>query len=160
MLDHRVGSLTCLLLPLADRYLLLPNVAIAELIDYQRGEPSSDSPPWHLRQIIWRDHPLPLISFEAACGSPLLIGDRARIVILNTLSGNPALKYIAMVVQGIPRSYKLDSQLSFVDVPLCPLERAAVQVGEHVAKIPDLWGLERLVSGLPPSPLDERRIAL
>lgn len=43
MLDHRVGSLTCLLLPLADRYLLLPNVAIAELIDYQRGEPSSDS---------------------------------------------------------------------------------------------------------------------
>ena len=160
MLDHRVGSLTCLLLPLADRYLLLPNVAIAELIDYQRGEPSSDSPPWHLRQITWRDHPLPLISFEAASGSPLLIGERARIVILNTLSANPALKYIAMVVQGIPRSYKLDSQLSFVDVPLCPLERAAVQVGEHVAKIPDLWGLERLVSGLPPSPLDERRIAL
>ena len=32
MLDHRVGSLTGLLLPLADRYLLLPNVAIAELI--------------------------------------------------------------------------------------------------------------------------------
>ncbi|NMZ53752.1 chemotaxis protein CheW [Pseudomonas lundensis] len=147
MLDHRVGSLTCLLLPLADRDLLLPNVAIAELIDYQRGEPSSDSPPWHLRQIIWRDHPLPLINFEAACGSPLLIGDRARIVILNTLGGNPALKYIAMVVQGIPRSYKLDSQLSFVDVPLCPLERAAVQVGEHVAKIPDLWALERLVLG-------------
>ena len=52
-----------------------------------------------------------------------------------------------MVVQGIPRSYKLDSQLSFVDVPLCPLERAAVQVGEHVAKIPDLWALERLVLG-------------
>ena len=90
---------------------------------------------------------MPLISFEAACGSPLLIGDRARIVILNTLGGNPALKYIAMVVQGIPRSYKLDSQLSFVDVPLCPLERAAVQVGEHVAKIPDLWALERLVLG-------------
>ena len=33
MLDHRVGSLTGLLLPLSDRYLLLPNVAIAELID-------------------------------------------------------------------------------------------------------------------------------
>ena len=147
MLDHRVGSLTGLLLPLADRYLLLPNVAIAELIGWQRGEPSSDSPPWHLRQITWRDHQLPLISFEAACGGPLVIGERARIVILNTLGGNPALKYIAMVVQGIPRSYKLDSQLSFVDVPLCPLERAAVQVGEHVAKIPDLWALERLVLG-------------
>ena len=147
MLDHRVGSLTGLLLPLADRYLLLPNVAIAELIDWQRGEPSSDSPPWHLRQITWRDRELPLISFEAACGSPLVIGERARIVILNTLGGDPQLKFIAMVVQGIPRSYKVDSQLSFVDVPLCPLERAAVQVGDHVARIPDLLALERLVMG-------------
>ena len=147
MLEHRVGSLTCLLLPLADRYLLLPNVAIAELIGWQHGDPSSDSPPWHLRQITWRDRELPLISFEAACGSPIVIGERARIVVLNTLGGDPRLKFIAMVVQGIPRSYRLDSQLSFVDVPLSPLERAAVQVGDHVAKIPDLLALERLVRG-------------
>ena len=147
MLDHRVGSLTALLLPLADRYLLLPNVAIAELIGWQRGEPSSDAPPWHQRQITWRDHHLPLISFEAACGGPLVIGERARIVILNTLGGDPDFKFMAMVVQGIPRSYKVDSQLSFVDVPLCPLERAAVQVGDHVAKIPDLEALERWVAG-------------
>ena len=147
MLEHRVGSLTCLLLPLADRYLLLPNVAIAELIGWQHGDPSSDSPPWHLRQITWRDHQLPLISFEAACGGPLVIGERARIVILNTLGGDPDFKFMAMVVQGIPRSYKVDSQLSFVDVPLCPLERAAVQVGDHVAKIPDLLALEKLVRG-------------
>ncbi len=147
MLEHRVGSLTCLLLPLADRYLLLPNVAIAELIGWQHGDPSSDSPPWHLRQITWRDRELPLISFEAACGSPVVIGERARIVVLNTLGGDPRLKFIAMVVQGIPRSYRLDSQLSFVDVPLSPLERAAVQVGDHVAKIPDVLALERLVLG-------------
>lgn len=147
MLDHRVGSLTGLMLPLVDRYLLLPNVAIAQLIDWQGGNPDSDSPPWHLREITWRDHVLPLISFEAACGSPLVIGERARIVILNTLGGDPRLKFIAMVVQGIPRSYKVDSQLSFVDVPLNPLERAAVQVGDHVAKIPDLLALERLVLG-------------
>lgn len=147
MHDHRVGSLTGLLLPLADRYLLLPNVAIAQLIDWQDGEPAHDSPPWHLHPITWRDHVLPLISFEAACGSPLVIGERARIVILNTLGGDPRLKFIAMAVQGIPRSYKVDSQLSFVDVPLSPLERAAVQVGEHVAKIPDLLALERWVLG-------------
>lgn len=42
------------------------------------------------------------------------------------------------------------SQLSYVDVPLCALELAAVQVGEHVAKVPDLLGLEALLveSGL------------
>jgi chemosensory pili system protein ChpC len=35
--------------------------------------------------------------------------------------------------------------LSYVDVPLCALEQAAVQVGEQVAKVPDLLGLEKLL---------------
>jgi hypothetical protein len=33
--DQRTSHLTGLLLPLADRHLILPNVAVAELIDYQ-----------------------------------------------------------------------------------------------------------------------------
>lgn len=33
MLEHRTSNLTGLLLPLADRNLILPNVAVAELID-------------------------------------------------------------------------------------------------------------------------------
>ena len=60
-------------------------------------------------------------------------------------AGGRTLKFIALLVQGIPRSYKLDSQLSYVDVPLCPLEQAAVQVGEQVAKVPDLLALEELL---------------
>ncbi|AMB84058.1 chemotaxis protein [Pseudomonas agarici] len=150
MYEHRASSLTGLMLPLADRYLLLPNVAVAELIDYQRGEPASDAPPWYLRPITWRDRQLPLISFEAACGGAIAVGERSRIVVLNALGGRAQLKFIALVIQGIPRSYKLDSQLSFVDVPLCHLEKAAVQVADLVAKVPDLLGLERLVleSGL------------
>jgi len=83
MLDHRTSQLTGLLLPLADRHLVLPNVAIAELIDFQRGEPASDAPPWYLRQVTWRDRQLPLISFEAACGEASVTGERSRIVVLN-----------------------------------------------------------------------------
>lgn len=150
MLDHRISSLTGLLLPLADRHLLLPNVAVAELIDYQKGEPSSDSPPWYLRPVTWRDRQLPLVSFEAACGGPVVVGERARIVVLNALGGRAEVKFIALLVQGIPRSYKVDSQLSFVDVPLSTLELAAVQVLDQVAKVPDLLALEQLLvdSGL------------
>ena len=85
MLDHRTSQLTGLLLPLADRHLVLPNVAIAELIDFQRGEPASDAPPWYLRQVTWRDQQLPLISFEAVCGEAAVTGERSRIVVLNAL---------------------------------------------------------------------------
>ncbi|WP_095081497.1 chemotaxis protein CheW [Pseudomonas sp. Irchel s3h17] len=147
MLEHRSSHLIGLLLPLADRTLILPNVAVAELIDYQPGAFDLDSPPWYLGQVNWRDRKIPLLSFESACGQKTVIGERARIVVLNTLSGRPNLKFIALLVQGIPRSYKLDSQLSYVDVPLCTLEKAAVQVADQVAKIPDLLALEELLVG-------------
>jgi chemosensory pili system protein ChpC len=145
MLEHRTSNLTGLLLPLADRHLLLPNVAVAELIDYQPGTLDLDTPPWYLGRVAWRNRQIPLLSFESACGNKIIIGERARIVILNALGGRPELKFIALLVQGIPRSYKLDSQLSYVDVPLCSLEQAAVQVGEQVAKVPDLLALEALL---------------
>ncbi|MNQ44637.1 CheW-like domain protein [compost metagenome] len=147
MLEHRSSHLIGLLLPLADRTLILPNVAVAELIDYQPGAFDLDSPPWYLGQVNWRDRKIPLLSFESACGQKTVIGERARIVVLNTLSGRPNLKFIALLVQGIPRSYKLDSQLSYVDVPLCTLEKAAVQVADQVAKVPDLLALEELLVG-------------
>ncbi|MBB6157139.1 MULTISPECIES: chemotaxis protein CheW [unclassified Pseudomonas] len=143
--NARTSQLTGLLLPLADRNLILPNVAVAELIDYQASAFDLDTPPWYLGRVSWRERQIPLLSFESACGQKVVIGERARIVILNALGGLPQLKFIALLVQGIPRSYKLDSQLSYVDVPLCALEQAAVQVGEQVAKVPDLLGLEQLL---------------
>ena len=131
------SSLTGLLLPLGDRTLVLPNVAVAELsgqrnVVCQRGEPD------------WRQQRLPLIGFEAACGGETPCGERARVVVLNAL-GDTGLRYLALLLQDIPRSCKLDSQLNYVDVALGRLELAAVQVGEQVARVPDLAGLERLV---------------
>ena len=145
MLEHRTRHLTGLLLPLSDRNLILPNVAVAELVDYQQGTFDLDTPPWYLGRVTWRNRQIPLLSFESACGQKTVIGERARIVILNALGGRADLKFIALLVQGIPRSCKLDSQLSYVDVPLCALEQAAVQVGEQVAKVPDLLALEGLL---------------
>ena len=136
-------QLTGLILPLSDRNLLLPNVAVAELIDYQNCSADSDAPDWYLGPISWRQRTLPLLSFEAACGGRTRVGGRARIVVLNALGGRDELKFIALLTQGIPRSCKVDNQLSYVDVPLNELELAAVQVGETVAKIPDLVGLEQ-----------------
>lgn len=48
--------------------------------------------------------------------------------------------FIALVIHGIHSALpcKLDSQMSFVDMPLFGLEKAAAQVGEWVAKVPDL----------------------
>jgi hypothetical protein len=121
---------------------------VAELIDYQDCTADPDAPEWYLGPISWRQRTLPLLSFEAACGGRTRVGGRARIVVLNALGGRNDLKFIALLIQGIPRSCKLDSQLSYVDVPLAELELAAVQIGETLARIPDLVGLEEWLVGL------------
>lgn len=147
MLEHVAGqrsSLTGLLLPLGDRTLVLPNVAVAELVGQRTLSCQQGQIDWHMGWLDWRQQRLPLIGFEAACGGQTLCGERARIVVLNAL-GDTGLRHLALLLQGIPRSCKLDSQLNYVDVPLAALELAAVQVGEQVARVPDLAALERLV---------------
>ena len=94
-------------------------------------------------QVAWRDLVLPLLSFEAASGGEAQVRPGARVAVLNALGGRPQVKFIALLVQGIPRSLKVDEQLPRADAPLAPLELEAVKLGDTLAKIPDLLGLEQ-----------------
>jgi chemosensory pili system protein ChpC len=135
-------SLTALLVPLSDRTLLLPNVAVAELIPF-RPQAGQDTSGWFLGQVAWRDLSLPLLSFEAASGGQAETGSRARVAVLNALGGRGHVKFIALLVQGIPRSVKVDASLARADVTLAPLELEAVNLGDIQARIPDLVALEQ-----------------
>nr|MBF0684355.1 chemotaxis protein CheW [Pseudomonas sp.] len=137
------ASLTGLLVPLADRTLLLPNVAVAELVPYRAPRAAEGAPSWFLGQVPWRDLSLPLMSFEAASGGEVVTGANARVAILNALGGRDHVKFIALLVQGIPRSIKVDASLARSDAPLAPLELDAVNLGDVQARIPDLIGLEQ-----------------
>lgn len=141
--QNSANSLTGLLMPLTDRTLLLPNVAVAELIPYRAPQVSEGLPSWFLGQIAWRDLRLPLLSFEAASDGQASINPGSRVAVINALGGRPSVKFIAVLVQGIPRSIKVGSDLLRADVDLAPLELDAVQFGDAVLKIPDLIGLEQ-----------------
>ena len=141
--QNSVSSLTALLVPLADRTLLLPNVAVAELIPYRAPQVTPGLPDWFLGQVAWRDLQLPLLSFEAASNGQAQIGPGARVAVLNAMGGRDKVKFIALLVQGIPRSMKVEDNLVRANAELEPLELDAVQLGEAVVKIPDLAGLEQ-----------------
>lgn len=140
---NSVASLTGLLLPLTDRTLLLPNTAVAELIPYRGVQSNPELPAWLVGLVAWRDLRLPLLSFEAAAGGTLKLGATPRIAVINAIGGRPQVKFIALLLQGIPRSLKVDSGLPRADAPLAPLELAAVDLGDGIARIPDLEGLEQ-----------------
>jgi chemosensory pili system protein ChpC len=141
--QNSTNSLTGLLMPLTDRTLLLPNVAVAELIPYRAPQLAEGLPSWFLGQVAWRDLRLPLLSFEAASDGHVTVSPGSRVAVINALGGRPNVKFIALLVQGIPRSIKVGAELVRADVSLSPLELDAVQFGEAVLKIPDLVGLEQ-----------------
>jgi chemosensory pili system protein ChpC len=140
---NSASSLTALQVPLADRTLLLPNVALAELIPYRAPQVSAGMPAWFLGQIAWRDLRLPLLSFEAASDGQVQTGSSCRVAVINALGGRPKVKFLALLVQGIPRSIKVDGELARADEALAPLELDAVAWGEDTLKIPDLIALEQ-----------------
>lgn len=143
-------TLATLLLPLSDRNLLLPGVALAELINPRQVEPHAGAPAWYLGDLSWRDLRLPLLSFEAASSGsrPALPGPGARIAVINAIGGRPQLRFFALVVQGIPRPQKLGSQLASAGAPLAALELDSVVVEGEVARIPDLIGLEEKLADI------------
>lgn len=144
VISQDAESLTGLLMPLADRMLLVPNVAVAELIPCRAPQAVQGMPAWFLGQVQWRDLSLPLLSFEAASsGEPQPVGSAARVAVLNAVGGRDHVKFIALLVQGIPHSIKVDASLARADVELAPLELDAVNLGDMQARIPDLVGLEQ-----------------
>ena len=82
---------------------------------------------------------------EAGSDGQAQIGSNARVAVINALGGRPHVKFLALLVQGIPRSVKLDSTLARANVPLAPLELDAVSLADNLLKIPDLVGLEQML---------------
>ncbi|MCO5786780.1 chemotaxis protein [Pseudomonas sp. G11-1] len=101
-------SLNGLIVPLAGQPLLLPNVAVAELVGYRLSQPANDGPAWFLGWILWRDQRVPLIDPEVLLGQPAAEPPQApRSLVLNAVGGRAGSSFIAMRVRGIPRSKKI-----------------------------------------------------
>lgn len=102
-------SLNGLVVPLATKPLLLPNVAVAELVGYRLSQPASQGPEWFLGWTTWRDQRIPLLD------PAILLGQNAsaevpvqpRTLVLNALGGRPGLRFIGMRICAIPRSRKV-----------------------------------------------------
>ncbi|GGK02886.1 chemotaxis protein CheW [Pseudomonas matsuisoli] len=139
------ANLMTLLMPLADRTLILPQVSMAELVSYHPTRGAVSGPDWYLGQVEWRDLRLPLLSFEAASGSKPVIHDRCRVAVINALGEREHVKFLAVLLQGIPRSIRVEQNLESADVPLEPLELGAAKIGGEVVKVPDLAALEQLL---------------
>ena len=145
-----VESVRSLWVPLENTILLVPNVAIAEVINSQPLDLVEGGPDWLLGCLRWRDRELPVISIERLCGYNMPRGERgSRICILNSVSAETSLPFFAMVTAGIPRLFNANADAlsdSIAAARTLPDTVAdCVQIGREEALIPNLTVIQALV---------------
>jgi len=145
MIDTR-SAVRSQLIPIEGDNLILPNTAIAEVIFYAEPEVISAAPEWVLGRLGWRDRSIPLISFELACEQAKPApGPRSKIVVINTIGGNPEINFFAIVTQGLPQLLLVDeSKIKPIEheTESNPLILGRVIVNGEPAIIPNLDALE------------------
>ena len=152
MSDPLPREIRCVLVPVGNLRLLLPNATIAEVVTQSKPEPVDGAPDWLLGRIAWRGWRVPLVSLTRLAGTEE--GDAelsVRVAVLKALGGNPALPFIAVLTQGFPRLTTLNAELiipTHDGSALPPGVRAHVLVRDDVAMIPDLEWLESELLGL------------
>jgi len=148
------SELACILAPLAEESLLLPNVAVAEVLRSQRVRATDGLPPWCVGRIMWRGVIIPLLSFESASAgddSGPRLSAQDGVLVMNRTRDIPEFGFYGILTRGTPRLLRLAADdiemlaASEADAANPAAELGRVQVGEDTAIIPRLTYLEDLI---------------
>ncbi len=102
--------LPIILLPLKECVMVLPNTSVAEVIAAVEVIQAKNSPLWHLGFIQWRGLRLHLIAFENLTGLyPGAMKLKSQIAILNRISPAGKIDFIALVLNGLPRLFRVNA---------------------------------------------------
>ena len=139
-------ELVTFLMPITNKYLLLPNVTVAEIIHHRVPKQPDDMPTWYLGMLEWRGQKVPMVSFEALNEEPFQAGaQRQNIAVLNGISALEKLPFLAVLTQGAPRLLRITSEeISAIETEdkHGPAELMTVSANGERASIPDLNFIE------------------
>lgn len=151
--EEQNPELACVIIPLEDAQLLLPNVCIAEILPWRRVKALGESPPWCLGLLGWRGEMVPVVRYETLNGKPGQPRKSGRcMVVMNRARNAEGLPFYAIAAEGLPRMVQLAAadleRLKDESSDGGPAELLAVKLGAEVAVIPDLAKIETAVAGL------------
>ena len=147
---EELSELSCVMIPLKDTQLLLPNVCVAEILPWRRVKALSDTPPWCLGLLGWRGEMVPVVRFETLNGAPGEPRKSGRcMVVMNRARNERGLPFYALATEGLPRMVQLTSDdLANESTKLGVAEQVVVKVGTETAVIPNLEVIETAVAKL------------
>lgn len=121
-MDNAEEQLYAVRLPLQGLTLVVPYSVMAEIINWEVPD-STTLRQWRLAEIDWRGWKVPLVSLELACGQVFMPpAGRVRVAILYTLGGDRQRPYMAVLLNGVPRTERVSrSDLVGAGGVGCPL---------------------------------------
>lgn len=146
-METRQNEIYSLLMPAAGDSVLLPNIAVAEVVPYfgNVDKPLAGAPHWLLGYLQWRGRHVPLMAMEAIAGGELPQLTRlSRLAILNTANGSADVPNVAIVVGGIPRLTRVMPGLLQPVEGGGPVTKARAFMAGQTIQIPDLDKLEEM----------------
>jgi len=134
---------------LSEGHVLLPNSAVAEVLEFTAPEPFKQGPAWLLGEMVWRGWQVPVISYLRLIDDKAgdAVTPKARILIIKTLGNSTQVNYIGLVIQGLPRLRTVTAK-TLVEQQTSKLPKALfskVSIDDLPALIPELGYLTRIV---------------
>ena len=142
---NRSLDLVTLFLPVTGKHLLVPNVALAEVVPMTAVAGIDDMPNWVLGTLQWRKKTIPLISFEAINDEPFVeAGDYLRDAVMNGCQDGDKMPFYAIALRGTPRMTRLveEEVTGQENYDLGIAESMSVVVDGNEALIPNLEYIE------------------
>ena len=142
-------EIRCIVAPLTYGHVLVPNIVVAELMDFTMPETLRRAPDWILGELVWNGWQVPVISFEhlISDGAANTVTSKARILVIKTLGESIQVNYIGLIIQGLPRLKKItaDNLLENLADELPEGVFSEVSIDDLEAMIPELSSLTQLV---------------
>ncbi|MEJ2139349.1 MAG: chemotaxis protein CheW [Gammaproteobacteria bacterium] len=144
-------ELYSLLVPLESERLVVPRSCVAEVVRYSVPDAEQEHSSWMRGSVTWNNQQIPVISFEALCGSSEPApGRRTRVVVFNPLGGSDDCPNYGILAEGFPQMVKVNREVVVLDDGYKSPEHAPILCQINMLKeralIPDLEAIEARIS--------------
>ena len=148
-MSESAEQVKCVLLTINEDRLLLPNTALAEIVQIRNIINVANKPNWMLGYLDWRGNSVPLVAFETIGGvrMPSLASGHVKAAVFYAIGEDKKFPFLSILVQGAPQVVNvLENDLieSKEEIRHPALDQKVMVKGE-LASIIDLEKLEAII---------------
>jgi len=149
MAEQTTDFIPCMLIPLKEHYLLLPNSTVAEVIPMPRLSPPISKPNYWVGECSWHSTTLPVIDLESlVAGNNSEVDDANKLCVLHGINDEAQIGVYSLPCYGVPQLIHLnESALKLaLDSEDSDFLHYQITIGNKIAYIPNLDAIESIIS--------------